>query len=274
LPKVHYLYIKKYIDDTRSYGKEIHVLEGSVVHIIPVGLAFDRIVEGLKWQPGKKVYFILGTKETLVELIARKILEQIKEKIGTLYEIKEEYVNVYDFNDILRKASEIMRKEKEERSTIFVNISSGTKIVIIALAIAAFLYDAQLYYAVPEKYTSPKADISLSEFHATKFSFDTIMPLTTSSGVRDIIRIPPLPLRLPGQEELKILEILSENPASSLKEIAKRADFGDDKKSIAKVSYYVRKLEDDNLIEVERSKRRMKMQITVKGEILVSALKT
>ncbi|MFX1519813.1 MAG: DUF6293 family protein [Promethearchaeota archaeon] len=249
-------------------------MEDTVVHIIPLGLAFDRIIEGLKWHPGNKVHFIMGTKKTQVELTARKILEKIKEKISMLYEIEEEYVNVHDFNDILRKTSEIMRKEREKGSTIFVNISSGTKVVIVALAIAAFLYDAQLYYVVPEEYTALVDKIPTNGTTAKEITDDEIMRYTTSSGARSVIRIPPLPIRLPGDEELKILEILSENPASSLKEIATKANFGEDKKSIAKVSYYIRKLEDDNLIEIERSKRRMKMQITVKGKILISALKS
>ncbi len=248
-------------------------MKGSVTHIIPVGLSPDRIVGGLKWYPGNKVYFILGKKETQVELIARKIVEEIKEKIGELYEIEEEYVDVHDFNDILRKTSEIMRKEQEEESTIFVNISSGTKVVIIALTIAAFLYDAQLYYVIPEKYTSPVAEIGTDEKLPKEIPDDEITLYTTSAGVRDIISIPPLPIRLPGHEELKILETLSVNPASSLKEIANNAGFGEDKKSIAKVSYYVRKLEDDKLIEVERSKRKMKVQIAAKGKILTAALK-
>ena len=229
-------------------------LRNTVIHIIPIGKSPPaRIIAGLKQYPGNKIYFILGKKETETELIAREHLEEIKEKISELYEIEVQLVDVFDFNDILKNVSEIIRKEREkeqeDKPIILVNISSGTGIVIIALAIAAFLNDAQLYYARPKDYETP-------------------------SEVDDVIVIPPLPIRLPGDEELKILKILSDSPARSLLEIAKKADFGEDKKSIAKVSYYIRKLEDDDLIEVERSKRRMNMQIGEKGTILISALKS
>ncbi|MHA1381269.1 MAG: HFX_2341 family transcriptional regulator domain-containing protein [Candidatus Helarchaeota archaeon] len=246
-------------------------MKNSVVHIIPTGLEYDRVISGLKEYPGNKVYFIKGSDENEVELRSREIIEDVKHKIKDLYEIEEEFVNVHDFYDILKKVSKILQLENKNGSSILVNASCGTKIVVIALSIAAFFYNAQLYYIIPKFYEIDGKKMRTSTTIPENFLVKNNNFKTFSSGVHKIISIPPLLIQKPNNEELNILKILVE-PANSLKEIAKKANFGEDKKDIAKASYYIRKLEEENLIAVERSKRNMKMQITEKGQIIISVL--
>jgi hypothetical protein len=132
---------------------------------------------------------------------------------------------------------EILEKEKEA-DKIYLNISSSTKLCAVAFALKAVEYNnAILYYVVPQVYNLPSEDRPFS------------------SGAIRIEMFPAKILKL-GDIETTILKALE------IKEFVSLADLNEtilptdvSKASKAKLSYYVRKLQQEGLIEFKPGRK-------------------
>ena len=114
------------------------------VHISPVG--FDpagRVTGPLLEYRADRVYLVSKSKsDSASDRMAqvRKTLEKHRH-----IEVHEVYVNIWDLFSCLEKLREIF--EKEKASHVFVNVSTGSKIVSIAGMIACMLWRGTPYYA-------------------------------------------------------------------------------------------------------------------------------
>lgn len=114
------------------------------VHIAPVG--FDpaqRVTAPLLEYRADKVYLVSRSKkdsasDRMAEV--RRILEKHPH-----IEVNEVYVNIWDLFDCLEKFREIFTAEKENH--VFVNVSTGSKVVAIAGMLSCMLWKGTPYYA-------------------------------------------------------------------------------------------------------------------------------
>ena len=169
-----------------------HELLKKRVHIAPVGFEHDRIVEPIILGKADKVWLLKnGSDNGKTGIYLERVVESLKSS-KILFEIKE--VNMFSMIDILNSINEII--ELEQKNEIFVNISSGSKITAVALALACMLWEGTPYYVMPKKYPTHIAGKTLSE------------------GVKDIISVPKFQIISPEIEHLDVLNIIKQSGGS------------------------------------------------------------
>jgi len=143
------------------------------VHIIPMGLEQDRVIEGFKRYPTNRAIFIQGKARRLkVEQLARRNAREIKKMISSTIKVEILELNLYNFEDAFIELKRLFDDLKDEGYEIYVNISTGTRIVSSAALLACYMCNAIPYYVIPREYTLPKGKYVLTK------------------GVRDVVQLP------------------------------------------------------------------------------------
>ncbi|WP_456370261.1 HFX_2341 family transcriptional regulator domain-containing protein [Geoglobus sp.] len=217
-----------------------------VVHVIAVGMNRDRIMESLKMSgyPIQKAYLTLP-KTSEYEAIA----EELEKALSVLVEIEKIIV---DESDVYRSAIEILRalkKEKDAGNQIYINATDAPRTLMISCYIAAQLVNGKMYVALP-KYEKGK-----------------------EVGVEKIVEIPVPPLKKIGEDKLKILKAIYLNgkEVDSINSLIKLIEGKLEKQKAymaqrAKMSYHLKGLEKDGLIETRRDGKNVKIMLTPLGE--------
>jgi len=157
------------------------------IHIAPVGFEFDRVIIPIKTNKADRVWLLRHApdKEPTLKYLERIRQELKKEKI----ECKVAETDLFDLTAVLQQTHEILQKEKNHR--VYVNISSGSKVTAIALALACMIWGGIPYYVKPIEYASLN-------------SHETI-----SKGVKDIVEVPKFNIHKPDSKHLDVLKIIS-----------------------------------------------------------------
>lgn len=217
-----------------------------VVHVIAVGMNRDRIMESLKMSgyPIQKAYLTLP-KTSEYETIAG----ELEKALSVLVEIEKIYV---DESDVYGSAIEILRalkKEKDAGNQIYINATDAPRTLMISCYIAAQLVNGKMYVALP-KYEKGK-----------------------EVGVEKIVEIPVPPLKKIGEDKLKILKAIYLNgkEVDSINSLIKLIEGKLEKQKAymaqrAKMSYHLKGLEKDGLIEMRRDGKNVKIMLTPLGE--------
>lgn len=113
------------------------------IHISPVGFdQITRITDALKSFRADRVYLISYKKDDF----AANRLREIKTALGkhSSIEVKEVYIDIWDLFGCLEKYRQIFSSEKGHH--IYVNVSTGSKIVCIAGMLSCMLWQGTPYY--------------------------------------------------------------------------------------------------------------------------------
>ena len=178
------------------------------VHIAPVGYEIDRIVLPAKQERADRVWLLLheNKSDDKAGPFVTKITKQL-EKLNI--EIKEEYHDRRDLFKIIRAVKNILIKEKGNE--IYVNLASGSKIQAIGTMMACMMFND---------------DDSIHPFYveaAIYPGFDEKQPLST--GIKDIVNVPPYSIKTPDQKLIDALKIIKDNSGKlTKKEMAKLAE--------------------------------------------------
>ena len=178
------------------------------VHIAPVGYEIDRIVLPAKQERADRVWLLLheNKSDDKAGPFVTKITKQL-EKLNI--EIKEEYHDRRDLFKIIRAVKNILIKEKGNE--IYVNLASGSKIQAIGTMMACMMFND---------------DDSIHPFYveaANYPGFDEKQPLST--GIKDIVNVPPYSIKTPDQKLIDALKIIKDNSGKlTKKEMAKLAE--------------------------------------------------
>ena len=206
-----------------------------ITHVVPVGFEEDRAVYGFINLSANRIYLLIDEKEGAWGEEARRHADAVKKRLNQMAFDENNVINVYfdptDFESSKNAIIEILEKEKDA-SKIYLNISTSTKLCAVAFALAAIDYDnALLYYVVPEKYNLPPKGAPFS------------------SGARRVeIFSPKVNIKF-GEWEKEILRTLAVHKVSSLGDLNKLLAPDDISKAMrAKLSYYVRKLQQEGYI--------------------------
>lgn len=236
------------------------------VHVIPIGLEIDRILEGLKEYPANYAVFVKSKKiGSEVEKIARKNAENVKEKIKYTTEVDDIELDYHDFKTSFVEFKRLFEELQVKGYSVYVNLSSGTRIVASAALIASFLTGARPYYVVPKKYNYPKGKTVLSE------------------GAEKILTIPTLEVTLPGEEEAKILQALAEAGGKVSKQVdlipfledkeffKERKPLHDDvdhfKRKKAKLSRHLGEMVKKGFVKISGKGKYTSVEFTTSGEL-------
>lgn len=154
------------------------------IHIAPVGYEEDRIVEPILVNKADKVWLLTNYPDEKEALKFLKEVERRLEENNIKFQRKK--TDIFNMIDVLQKMNEILKIENG--NDIYVNISSGSKITAVALALGCMMWQGKPYYVKPEDY----------KLHRT-------IEDPISTGVKDIFRINLFPIDIPVIEHLDIL---------------------------------------------------------------------
>jgi len=167
-------------------------LENLRVHVAPVGFEVDRIVIPARRMKADKVWLLVH--ENPNEDKARSFIEKIKKQLEKeSIDVVTDYHNRLDLFKIIKSVKEII--EKEKGNSVYVNLSSGSKIQAIASMMACMMFNDQKnvipFYAEAESY----------------FGFDGKQ---ISSGVKKLMEIPAYQIQIPDAKHIQALKIIKE----------------------------------------------------------------
>lgn len=191
---------------------------GYRIHICPVGFENDRVCEPLLDPKADKAYLITrGGADDL----AASYIDEIK-KFLKKHNIAAEtrYCDISNLTNVLGLYGEIFQDEKG--NSIFVNVSTGSKIMAIAGMMACMMWDGDPYYAIPKEYTGQQMTI----------------------GVEKTITLPHYPINKPSEAIIECITFIDTKGAN-----------GASKKSIIQ---YLRTKELLNIQSEEKEGRKVK----------------
>lgn len=177
--------------------------EHRTVHVVPMGLEMDRVLGGLKRYPSNRVILIYGIDtDSDIERRARENGERIIDMVRATIDVERMEFDIFDFYTSTSKFTDLFRKLGEEGWEVYVNISTGNRIVSYAAALSCFMTDAHPYYVIPESYSIPKDQQVLSD------------------GFRDVMELPTVKIIGPSGPEEIILRVLGQMGGSVRHETA------------------------------------------------------
>jgi len=231
------------------------------VHIAPVGYEIDRIVLPAKQERADKVWLLLH--ENRSDDKAGPFIPKIKNRLlKQNIEVKEEYHDRRDLFKIIRAVKNIIEQEKDNE--IYVNLASGSKIQAIGTMMACMMFNESSnvhpFYVEAANYPG----------------FDAKQPLST--GIKDIVTVPPYSIKTPDQKLVDALNIITEhNGKLTKKEMANLAEkqnlitinAQEKNHSMARFASLdkniIQPLEEWNFIETEKVGRNRWIKITEEG---------
>lgn len=141
------------------------VLVSDRVHIVPVGFEVWRVVKPLEDMRAERVYLLRHSEddESLKDI---KDVRKLLEKRKVVFE--EKRANIFNYVDTMAMLRRLALEEKNKGNTVFINLSSGTKIAAIAGAVICGMYGVKGYYVHkdPKSYrkrTDNKSDIGITD---------------------------------------------------------------------------------------------------------------
>ncbi len=238
------------------------------VYIILQGLEEERILQGYRAHPAKKVVIIRNSQvfdyNRKVEEVINGLISGIKDKLKyVVSEMEEFYVNFFDFTEAFKGIYEVLKRERERGNEVIVNITGGTRLVASAALVASFLTGSKPIYVSADEYTR--------------------MEVIAKKAGR-VYEIPVIPLGKRSKIGIKILRTLYKDLngfSPSLEELAralgedvpldKRANRAKYAKILAKVGYHVKLLNDQGLVETWYESRRQCVKLTASGLFIASS---
>lgn len=223
-----------------------------VVHIMPVGLNKNRLLESIRQSgyPIQKVYLAMGKNNALSgENEVYRVAEEIEQTLSVLVEVEKIYVDKLNVYSAALDMLEIVKQESEEGNKVLINATDSPRTLCIACYISAQLSSNTLYIAMP-KYESG-----------------------SEVGISDVINIPIPPLKKISEDKLTVVKTVREQDGE-VESINRLIDLfegkTDNQKKYmaqrARMSYHLKGLEEDGLVEMHREGKNVKIRLTELGK--------
>ncbi len=222
-----------------------------VVHVMPVGVNKERLLESIRKSgyPIQKVYLVLGKDIDVDENAVSEAAAEIEKTLNVLVEVDKitvEKVDVYAAAlDMLR----VIKKEIDEGSEVLINATDASRTLCLASYVAAQLSGSKLYMAVPKIEDGKEAGIERIEE----------IPIPPIKRISDdkILIIKTIQEQGGEVESInKLIELLEGKTEDQKRYMAQRA----------RMSYHLKGLEEDGLVEMKREGKNVKIRLTELGQ--------
>ena len=169
------------------------------VHIIPLGIEYDRAIVPFKDQEGfrpNRVYLLTiqssGYAPSIMTEEHIEKAERVKEFLESL-NIKVIVIDtkLIDILDVMHKIANIIYREKVEGNNIYINISSAGRLTSVGATLAGMFHNVKVYYVKATRYSKTEEE---REQHGI-----------TICENRDIIFLENFQITMPDEIELKVL---------------------------------------------------------------------
>jgi hypothetical protein len=232
------------------------------VEIAPVGYYVDRVVEPVREHHADRLY-IIRAREDREDQAARfreEVIRELKNWKSTL-DIRIVRTDLWTMEAAVETFSAIVSREVREGNSVWVNLSTGSKLEAVAGAIACMAHGGTPYYVRMKSYERPNLQKPLAE------------------GVKSIDVVPTFALAAPSVGGLAVLELLAQNELGLSKKgvISGLTELGlipsaSSSQSIqaryARLQWILdRLLDSPALIVIEGSRRAGRVKITERGRL-------
>ncbi|OYT45387.1 hypothetical protein B6U90_03405 [Thermoplasmatales archaeon ex4484_6] len=232
-----------------------------------MGLEFDRVLGGLKRFPTNRIILLYGNDtDSNIERKARKNGKRIREVVSATIDVEEMEMDIFDFFQAARTLNGLFRQLQSQGHSIYVNLSTGNRIVSSAALLACYMTRAHPYYVRPESYHIPENREVIS------------------TGVLSVIEMPMVRIIGPTRKGQIVLAVLSDlggearYESSLIPPLERRGGFFPERKlSESKKAYLARKrahlsrvlrsLEKDGYIQMIRKGRFVSVVLTESGKL-------
>jgi len=132
-----------------------------IVHIVPLGHEFDRVVKPFNRLKTNRVYLLTIHNMLNVPYITadmyerqRHFLRLVKDALEKKnIEVIVEHTNIFDMLEVMKNVSRIIRAEKAKNNIVYVNISGAGRLTSVAATLAAMAHGAKAYYVIADRYS-------------------------------------------------------------------------------------------------------------------------
>lgn len=224
------------------------------VHVIPIGLDYDRIVNGLRHYGVDRIYLIRSEPEHHVEKVVQKYVDKLRSMFSELNNNKnivEKNIDIFSPASICKTIFEIMSREKDNQ--LYFCISSSTKLMTTYLLFAVWGRGTSMkntpviYYVNPKEYVHEKIMSIAKDARnvlrdarkgriKTKAQYDILRRLNEqvrilfedgmSKGLsaNPFYEVPFARIQLPSEDEMRMLSFIKkyEGRLESIKAFVKR----------------------------------------------------
>jgi len=235
------------------------------LQIVLMGLEWDRIIQPIKKYRPEKVIFVQhgrrkASSDDINEMVrmSKELAEKMIGKIGFLIESETVYTDYHDYEECVQKLLEIFKENKDKYDDIMINVSAGSKIVILASFLVSQFFECKLIYSIPKQYSmfNPKLKV-------------------LSKGVSDIKEIETfnfIPLIGLNKTEEKILYKLDNDKISLSSLVVKVYGNLKNEYDVLKkknlILYHINKMMDKNLIMSENVNGQKYIHLTNLGRFV------
>ncbi len=214
-----------------------------VVHVLPVGLNKEVLLESTKLsgKPIQKVYLVLG-KDDKEEVY--KNADEIEKTLSVLVEVKRIMVDKAEIYATALDILKVIKEELKDGNEVLINASDTTRELCIACYIAAQLSGSKLYIAITSDGKIEKViDVLIPPLKKISDDKLTIIKTIDEQG---------------GEVESinKLIELLEGKTEDQKKYMAQRA----------RMSYHLKGLEEDGLVEMKREGKNVRIRLTELGK--------
>ncbi len=213
------------------------------VHIIPIGKRCDIVLESIKrsGKPIQKAYLIFSREDSCVN--------DVKKALKNFIELEVIRVENDVYNALI-EILKVIKKEMSEGSKIYINLSDAPKELCLSGLISAQISKVGIY-----------------------------MALTSDGRIEDVIDLKVPPIKSIGEDKVTLIKVLEEN-GGEVESINKLIELMegkiDDQKRYmaqrARMSYHLKGLEEDGLIEMRREGKNVRIRLTSLGKAFVIML--
>ncbi|MFQ6126621.1 MAG: DUF6293 family protein [Candidatus Heimdallarchaeota archaeon] len=253
------------------------MLEKDHVLIVAQGLEYERILAAISIHHPTKLIILRSEQDASEELrnrvnkIVDGIVTHIRSPQGQLTYpfIAQIHHNKYhiDFFNLTKAISQIdgiIETEKQAGNTITADLSSGNKIVALALYICCTLHGVQTTYCVAGKYAPGIQEPEPGEIRDLRAE-------SISFSVTKHKELPELPLAVSNVPFPILKKVITQNgEIGSIKTLAELLKGGSVSQSdIVKVSRHVETLEGLGYAKRQRKGRKVAIKVTKKGKSII-----
>jgi DNA-binding transcriptional ArsR family regulator len=218
---------------------------------MPVGLRKERLLESIRKSgyPIQKVYLVLEKNKGPSREDIYRAAEEIEKTLNVLVEVEKIYVDMLDVYAAALEMLGVIKKELTEGNEVLINASDSTRTLCIACYVAAQLSGSKLYMAMP-RYEDGK-----------------------EVGIDRVVEIPIPSLKKISDDRLVIVKTIEEQ-GGEVESINKLIELlegktEDQKRYMAqraRMSYHLKGLEEDGLVEMRREGKNVKIRLTELGK--------
>lgn len=169
------------------------------VHIIPLGIEFDRAVIPFQGREGfrpNRVYLLtIQSSGYAPSDMAEEHMEKAEKVRKFLESLNIEVIvidtKLIDLLEVMSKISSLIYKEKANGNNVYINMSSAGRLTSVGATLAGMFHDVKVYYVKANRYSKTQSE---REDHGI-----------TICDNRDIVFIKNFEISMPNELELKVL---------------------------------------------------------------------